>query len=236
MYLHQGFAVPENNGLRSMEKVWPQMRELNPEVFVSNVISTYLVSALEDYFKSTYIALLAYSERKASILKGTRLSGEQLSRISAGTLTVEEAAAETLPFQRIAAIGRNFAEIDPKLDVLSPLKRPYRRRKVSLLDRLEHLVTRRHALIHGMQLDIDLDREELEAIIHDLTVGISRVYQQITTHFGWPFELPASSNFFLGPHRKSRAAAPSKTEELPATSEPIKDVGIEPSAGANGQF
>jgi hypothetical protein len=197
-----------------MEKIWPQMRELNPEVFVSNVISTYLVSALEDYFKSTYIALLTYSDRKASILKGVRLSGEQLSRISEGTLTVEEAVAETLPFQRLAAIGRNFAEVDQKLDVLAPLKRPYRRRKMSLLASLEHLVTRRHALIHGMQLDIDLDRDRLETIIHDLTVSISRVYQEITSHFGWRFELPISSNFFPGPRRKIRSADPSEVEEL----------------------
>jgi hypothetical protein len=214
VYLYQGCVVPEKNSFQPMEKIWPQMRELNPEVFVSNVISTYLVSALEDYFKSTYIALLTYSDRKASILKGVRLSGEQLSRISEGTLTVEEAVAETLPFQRLAAIGRNFAEVDQKLDVLAPLKRPYRRRKMSLLASLEHLVTRRHALIHGMQLDIDLDRDRLETIIHDLTVSISRVYQEITSHFGWRFELPISSNFFPGPRRKIRSADPSEVEEL----------------------
>jgi hypothetical protein len=232
LYLSRGFVVPENNDLRPLEKIWPQMRELNPEVFVSNVMSTYLVSALEDYFKSTYIALLTYSDRKASILKGIRLSGEQLSRISGGTLTVEEATAETLPFQRLAAIGRNFADIDPKLDVLAPLKRPYRRRKVNLLERLEYLITRRHALIHGMQLDIDLDREKLEAIIHDLTIGISRVYQQITSHFDWPFELPGTSNFFLGPRRNPRAAGPSEVEERPATSELIDAVENELSVDA----
>jgi hypothetical protein len=73
MYLHQGFSVLEHNGLQPMEKIWPQIRELNPEVFTSNIIPVYLVSALEDYFKSTYIALLTYSCRKASIFKGTSL-------------------------------------------------------------------------------------------------------------------------------------------------------------------
>lgn len=217
--LHGGFVPSKNDSLQAMEKIWPQMRELNPEIFVSNVILTYLVSVLEDYFKSTYVALLTYSDRKASILKGIRLSGEQLSRISEGELTVEEAAAETLSFQRLAAIGRNFADIDPKLDILAPLKRPYRRQKVSLLDRLEQLVTRRHDLIHGMHLDTDLDREKLAALIHDLTVSISRVYQQITSNFGWPFELPLSSNFDLGPRRKPRDGRLNEVEELPANSE-----------------
>jgi hypothetical protein len=218
MYLHQGFILPEQNQFAPIEGIWPQMRQLNPEIFVSNVMSTYLVSALEDYFKSTYVALLTYSDRKASVLKGIRLSGEQLSRISDGILTVEQAAAETLPFQRLAAIGRNFADIDHKLDVLAPLKRPYRRRKVSLLDRLEYLVTRRHALIHGMQIDIDLNRAKLEAVIHDLTVGISRVYEQITGHFGWPFELPSTSNFYLSSPRKLRAVTSGqKDNQIPDT-------------------
>jgi hypothetical protein len=191
------------------EKIWPQMRQLNPDVFVSNVMLTYLVSAMEDYFKSTYVALLTYSDRKATILKNARLSGEQLAQIAAGTLTVEQGVAETLPFQRLAAIARHFAEIDQKLDILAPLKRPYRRRKVSLLDRLEGLVTRRHALIHGMQMDIDLDRDGLEGHIHDLTVGLSRVYEHLCLRYGWPFELPSSSNFSNGPRRRRPDAKPS---------------------------
>jgi len=68
-----------------------------------------------------------------------RLSGEQLTHISIGLLTVEQAVAEVLPFQRLRAIENNFADIDQKLDILGPLKRPYRRRKVSLLESLEDL-------------------------------------------------------------------------------------------------
>jgi hypothetical protein len=73
-----------------------------------------------------------------------------------------------------------------------------------LLDRLEDLVTRRHALIHGMEIDIKLDRERLEGVVHDLTVGISRVYEGVTYRYGWPFELPPSSNFMLSRHRRGR--------------------------------
>jgi hypothetical protein len=177
------------------EQISPQMRELNPEVFISNVLITYLVSAMEDYLKGSYIALLTYTERKPIILKGIRLSGDQLAQISAGTLTIEEAAAECLPFQRLSAVGRHFAEIDHRLDLLAPLRRPYRRRKVNLLDRLEKLVTRRHALIHGMHISVDLNHKNLGEIIHDMTIGMSRVYQGITHHYGWPLELPISSNF-----------------------------------------
>jgi hypothetical protein len=203
-FLHLDSILPGSKPLGLGEEIWPQMRQLNPEVFISNVLMAYLASAMEDYFKSSYIALLTYVERKPAILKGIRLSGEQLAQISAGTLTVEQAAAEVLPFQRLTAIGRHFADIDQKLDVLAPLKRSYRRRKVNLLDRLEDLVTRRHALIHKMDVDVELDRRRLDGFIHDLTVGISRVYEGVTRHYGWPFELPSSSNFILSPHRRAR--------------------------------
>jgi hypothetical protein len=203
-YRGWGFALPDSNPFAPAEKVWPQMmRQLNPEVFISNVLIAYLVSAMEDYFKSTYIALLTYADRKPTILKGIRLSGEQLTQISMGVLTVEQAAAEVLPFPRLTAIGRHFAEIDQKLDILAPLGRPYRRRKTTLLYRLEDLVSRRHALIHRMDIDTDLTRKGLEAFIHDLTVGISRIYKEITQHYGWPFELPASSNFNLSRRRRA---------------------------------
>ena len=194
-YLFLGAIAPGSKSPGLGEDIWRQMRELNPEVFISNIMMSYLTGAIEDYFKSTYVALLTYADRKSTILKGIRFSGEQLVQISAGKLTVEQAAAENLPFQRLAAVDRHFAEIDQKLDILAPLRQPYRRRKVNLLDRLENLVARRHALIHRMEIDIELDRSRLEGYIHDLTVGISRIYERITHHYGWPFEWPSSSNF-----------------------------------------
>lgn len=162
---------------------------------MANVMMTYLVSAMEDYFKSTYIALLRYSARKATILKGVRLGGEQLSRISEGRLAVEEAVAEALSFQRLAAVGRNFQDVDPSLDILSPLKRPYKRRKVSLLESLENMVSQRHALIHGMEIDIWTDQKKLEGKINDLAAGMKRIYEHIASHYDWQLEMPASSNF-----------------------------------------
>ncbi|MEP9371171.1 hypothetical protein [Mesorhizobium sp. KR1-2] len=195
-YLRLSSITPAFPGaMEEAEEIWPQMRQLNPDVFVANVMVTYLVSAMEDYFKSTYIALLTYSERKATILKGIRLSGEQLAQISEGKLGVEEAAAEALSFQRLAAVGRNFHELDASLGILSPLKRPYRRQKIRLLESLEELVTQRHCLIHGMQMDIWTDHTALRRHIDDLAVGMKRVYQHVAKHYGWKLDLPASSNF-----------------------------------------
>lgn len=62
----------------------------------------FLVAAVEDYFKSTFVALLRYAPKKASFLKGVRSQGDQLLAIADGKHTVEEQVVETLPFHRPA--------------------------------------------------------------------------------------------------------------------------------------
>ena len=177
------------------EKTWPVMLELNPEVFSNNVLVPYLVSMLEEYFRSSYIALLRYSEKKQAILKGVRLSGEQLVSISNKTLSVEEAVAETLPFQRLSAVARHFKELDPKLDLIGALKKPYRGRKKSLFESLDALTTQRHALVHGMEIDITLRGKRLDSLVANVAASAGRSYRHITEHYGWFKQLNGFAEF-----------------------------------------
>src|ERR1700726_1135761 len=125
--------IPKSHeSMEFAEKAWPVISELNPEVFSNNIIVPYVVSMMEDFLRSTYIALLRYSEKKQSIFKNARLSGEQLTNISNGVLTVEGAVAEMMPFQRLSVVARHFKELDPKIDIAGALKRPFRRRKQTL--------------------------------------------------------------------------------------------------------
>jgi len=48
---------------------------LNPEVFISNVLMAYLASAMEDYFKSSYIAAPYLCRAEAGYPKGHSLVG-----------------------------------------------------------------------------------------------------------------------------------------------------------------
>jgi len=177
------------------ERIWPQMRAMNPEVFAANALVPYITSMMEDFFKSTYIALLRYTPNKAAVLKGARLRGDQLSRISDGTLTVEEAFAEMMPFHLPSNVGQHFRVLENKLDILAPIRKTTKRNKISQLDKLDALVGKRHALIHGMQLDLDLDKDAIERLLFEVTDALARVYKQITTHYGWVYDLPISSNF-----------------------------------------
>lgn len=171
------------------EKTWPIISEMNPEVFSNNIIVPYVISMMEDFTKSIYIALLRYSDKKQSIFKGARLSGEQLANVSNGLLTIESAVVEMMSFQRLAMVARHFKELDPKIDIIGTLKKPYRRRRETLLKSLDDLTTRRHALIHGMEIDISLRGKKIEGLVQNVEAGAGRIYEHIAEQRGWSKQL-----------------------------------------------
>jgi hypothetical protein len=178
----------ELNFQMEVEKLIPSLQAQNPGVFLSNLINVYIVSAIEIFFKDTYIALLRYSERKSTVLKGARLSGDQMAAISDKRITIEEDVAENLPFQRMPAITRHFQEIDPKIDISGPLKKPYKKRKQTLYDAINNITERRQILIHKMQMDLEFCLNSVYRLADDVRVSMNRVHKEISNHYKWPYE------------------------------------------------
>lgn len=163
---------------------------VNPRIISNNLLVPYIVAAMEDYFKSTYIALLRHSERREAALKAARILSVQHAALAEGMITVEEAVAEGLSFQRPSALLAHFSALDPKLDLHGELRRPYRRRRESLVESLDKIVELRHDLIHRSQVAGDLDDKRIGRAIGDVTAAVRRCYERICSRFGWPAELP----------------------------------------------
>jgi hypothetical protein len=162
---------------------------MNPRLLSNNLLLPYLVAIWEEYFKASFTALLRYSVRREALLKGTRLlSHDHLEAVAAGRETVEEAIATTLSFQRPSSIVSHFGILDPKLDVGGALKKPFRRRRLSLFESLEALVERRHAFVHRGEIDTSLTDDRVHMVLKDFEVGVDRVYQRIADHYGWRAE------------------------------------------------
>ena len=180
---------------------------IDPRLLANNTLVPFLVAALEDYFKSTYIALLRYSERKVAILKSISLRGDQLVAISDGKATVEDQITETLSFQRLSAVGRHFEELDKKLDIAGTLRKPYRRRSQSLFEMLDSLVLSRHQFIHKATLDKTMTDERIEDLIFYDNEAITRVYRRITDYYGWFFD----RGWYLGRRRIKKTSTTDST-------------------------
>jgi len=166
----------------------PWLDDFNPGIISNNLLLPYFVATLEDYFKSTFVALLKYSDKKSAFLRSVRLNSDQLAAIAAGLLGVEEAVAELLPFQKPSAILENFRTLDSKLDLSGELRRPIRGRKLTLLESLESLVALRHDFIHQARVEIGFTDQLLARTINDLDRAVVRCYRRITKHYKWPFE------------------------------------------------
>jgi hypothetical protein len=190
VYLLVSPPLDVHESMVAAQRIWPQMREYQPEIFSRNVLIPYIVATMEDFLKSLYVALLRYADNKAVIFKGARLSGEQLAFISDGKISVEEALSQYMSFQNIKLVGKHFKELDSKLDIIGPLRRPLRA-NVSLLDHMEKIVEQRHALIHGMELDIRLDTKKVQMIVKHVTNAMDIIYEEINRHFSWKNALEA---------------------------------------------
>jgi hypothetical protein len=159
---------------------------MNPRFLSNNMFLPYLVAIWEDYFKSTYIALLKYSKDRKAVLKRARLSHEHLEEIAIGTESVESALAGSFTFQRPSVIAEHFRSLDPRLDLAAAFRRPYRRRRVSLYDSIETLVESRHEFVHTGNIQTTLTDSALTAALSDFEAAIDRAYVRIYEVNRWP--------------------------------------------------
>ena len=152
-----------------------------------------MVAILEDYFKSSFVALLTFSDRKESFLKSGRLSSDNLLQISKGDKTIEQAVAEGLSFQNIAAVCKHFKSLDKRIDFAAILRKPYRRRNQSLFSNLEIIISKRHDLIHRGLFDLSISDESVNRILYDIELSVIRCYRHLTDIYNWEYE----KNWFI---------------------------------------
>ena len=157
----------------------------SPEIFNANVYSTYLCAIIEEYFRSTYIALLRYSTRKEKVYSNFKMSAYDLVEVNIDNKTVEEVYARTLSFQNISKIVKNFKDLDSDLNLSTPLKQPYHKRHKSLYEQINDIFERRHNMVHHMKLDFNYTNKKLIDDIKDVKYAIDRVYKYICVLYGW---------------------------------------------------
>ena len=159
--------------------------DLNPRLLSNNLLVPYMIAVWEEFFRATFAACLRYSKQREAALKRAKLSHADLEKLAIGSVQVERSVAEFFSFQRPSAIAEAFKLLDPKLDLAAPLRKPYRRRRVSLYDSIEVLVEQRNALVHAGDISLGLFDKQLETTMTDLTEAINRAYNYIAKHYGF---------------------------------------------------
>jgi hypothetical protein len=163
----------------------PYVDEFNPIIVSNNLLVPFLVSTVEEFFKSCYVAILKYSPRKEIVIKNSRLFPDDLSKIGDGQTSLEEGIARTKSFQNADKIHSNFKEVDLSIDIYGELTRPYRRRKTSLFESLSSLFDHRNLLIHRNSIDSSYTRQKLTSDISNIEVIVERVIEHFADKLGW---------------------------------------------------
>jgi hypothetical protein len=172
---------------------WEQIGqpELDPGPVLNHLLLGFLTSILEDYFKTTFVGLLAHSPNKVAAFKRARaLTAEDLASVSQGEVTIEEAIARPMSFQNLDRIVTQYRDIDPGLDLSGPLKRPYRRRRVTLYQSIGDCLERRHAFIHRLEMRYRYTDDVRKRDFDDVSVGVRRVYDYLIGRYSWaPYDM-----------------------------------------------
>lgn len=174
------------DGASNKISAFPFLDIFNPRLLSNNLILPFLVSIFEDYWKSSYIALLKSSENKEAILKNwNKIYPEKIVQISNGLLSIEEAFAETLSFAKISMVCKHFNALDKKLDFASILRKPYKKRKKTLFDSLEDMTELRNRLIHDAGENIIVMDDQITTFVEDLHSTIDKCYIDLFHKKGW---------------------------------------------------
>ncbi|HZR73733.1 hypothetical protein [Bradyrhizobium sp.] len=158
---------------------------MNPRLLSNNLLVPYVIAVWEEYFRATFTAALKYSKQRAAVLKKARLSHNQLEQIAVKEQPVERTVAECFSFQRPSSIAENFRLLDSKLDIAGAMRKPHKRRKLSLYDSIEALVDGRNAFVHVGEMNMQLYDKQLGTSLDDIVEAIDRSYAAVGSHYGF---------------------------------------------------
>jgi len=170
------FALPEpNEGFEKLVGTKVEaLSTLDPTRVLYNGLVPFAVAALEHFFSQCFKILLKYEPRARERLKlqTRKIDLADVLAIEAGAKTIEDIVADWYSFQNIASIHNAFSDWF-KIDFWKILRR---RRKIGgrlpiLEKRLNQLIQFRHGIVHGLSVDTELRKQQIQEIL-DLALAI----------------------------------------------------------------
>ncbi|MEO6901952.1 MAG: hypothetical protein ABI315_02215 [Bacteroidia bacterium] len=131
---------------RSLTDLWI-INEYHPASIGMNISIPFLISVFEEYFTSTFIVLLKWSDNKKEILKGLRINTEDLADVSSGISSIEKVASRNISFQNISSINSTFDKISKEIKFIHLLKSQEPKKKY--FERINIQIEFRHQIIHN---------------------------------------------------------------------------------------
>ena len=156
----------------------------------NNLLVPFIVSVVEDYFRSTFVAILKYlpEEKKKLVFKNFKIHPEELIKINKRETDVENAIAQSLNFQNLNIINNNFKLLDNKINLKKLYTGKIKNINNSLLIKVEKLFKQRHVLIHRTKLNYDYSDKKFLKDIVILKNLVYITYKYLIIIYNWSKE------------------------------------------------
>jgi hypothetical protein len=174
------YALPEPT--ESLEKlVGTKLESLSaadPTRVLYNALVPFAVAALEHFFSQCFKILLRYdSSAQRRLAKQTRkIDIADVLAIEAKTKTIEDIVAGWYSFQNIASIHTAFsAWFGINFWQLLRHRKKIGSRILLLERRLDQLIKFRHSVVHGLSLDVEMRKHQIQEVL-DLASALIDVF------------------------------------------------------------
>lgn len=157
----------------------------NPKLLATNILVPYILSALEEFFRSTFIALLRYSENKEKIIHDAKIQGAELVLVDQGILTVPEAVAKWMNFQEMDKVHLSFKRLDKNIDLHGVFKKPCGRKKENSWLLFKRIIELRHSIIHRAEMDVTYTPKKVGQDIKSIRKAILQFYEHLAELYEW---------------------------------------------------
>lgn len=161
--------------------------QYHPNVMAINMIMPFMATIIEDYFRSLFIALIRYSDRKESFFKNTKINPTYLLKASNGKISLVEALVRTMSFQNIFVICDNFKRLDSRIDIAAILTKPYERRHENLMSTLDRILEHRHSIIHWRKFETNYELVNAYKDLKSMKIAFDKVYDHLIKVYDWAY-------------------------------------------------
>jgi hypothetical protein len=159
------------------------VNEHHPVSIGMNITIPFLISVFEEYFRSTFIVLLKWSDNKKEVLKSLKINTEDLADVSDGISSIEKIASRNISFQNLSSINSAFSKISKEIKFIHLLKSQAPKKKY--FEKINKLIEFRHQIIHNNSTNPFYDIKEFKNDLNLVTEICELFYDRLIEINNW---------------------------------------------------
>lgn len=187
------YKNPMSEHLQSMDNdmLGKLLKTKDPSIVLYNGLIPFLVSVIEYFFGEVFVNFITYNPTARDLIANekVKIGVAEVIQIQNNETSVERIISETYNFQNLESINRAFKKYI-QIDIFAILSK---RKKINgkvfrLLNKIENLVNSRHKIIHDLEFNYDLTKDDYITYVKAVEKAIEIVIDELKDKKGLNIE------------------------------------------------